>query len=233
MIVRCLDNDWESTIRLQKEISDLKRMAKKLSTGCLTMCFALTLIAYGSPRQRNGETQTLAKQYLATYEPQLRTTTDPTERFDRLTELAAAALSAAELKKANTYALALLEQAHSHKKHWNYGNAIHVAYLVLGRIALLSGDTKKAKQHLLDAGRTPGSPQLDTFGPNMMLAKELLEKGEREVVIQFFDLCGKFWENHRGRLEQWNGIVKQGGIPDFQANLFYRLEAWRVSIFRK
>jgi hypothetical protein len=182
--------------------------------------------------QTNVETQALAKLYLATYEPKLRTATDATDRFYRLTDLSAAALSAGELEKANTYALDLLKQAPAHKKDWNYGNAIHVGSLVLGRIAFLSGDINTAKQYLIDAGRTPGSPQLDTFGPNMRLAKELLEKGEREVVIQYFDLCAKFWENHNGRLERWKTIVKQGGVPDFGASLFHRLEAWRASILR-
>jgi hypothetical protein len=184
-------------------------------------------------QQSNDEIQVLAKQYLAKFEPQLRTTTDTNARFYLLSEIAPAAFAAGDLVKAKTYSLELLKQAALHKEDWNYGNAIHVGNLVLGRIALVSGDVNKAKQQLLEAGRTPGSPQLDTFGPNMMLAKELLEKGEREVVMQYFALCSKFWENHRGRLEQWKAVIQKGGIPDFQANLLYRLETWRISLMRK
>jgi hypothetical protein len=62
----------------------------------------------------------------------------------------------------------------------------------------------------------------------MRPAKELLEKGEGDVVIQYFDLCSKFWRNHRGRLEHWKSLAQKGEIPDFQANLFYRLESWRL-----
>ena len=47
------------------------------------------------------------------------------------------------------------------------------------------------------AGATPGSPQLDSFGPNMTLAKELLEKGQPDVVLHYFALCKNFWEDGR------------------------------------
>jgi hypothetical protein len=93
--------------------------------------------------------------------------------------------------------------------------------LILGRLALRSGDLKEAGEYLIEAGKTTGSPQLNSFGPNMTLAKELLEKGERDVVIEYFQLCAKFWRMHRGRLAEWESIVKGGGIPDFGANLRY------------
>jgi hypothetical protein len=76
------------------------------------------------------------------------------------------------------YAKNLLIQAESMKDNWNYGNAVHTANLVLGRIALADGDVEEAKCLLLLAGQTPGSPQLNSFGPDMLFAEELLEKGE-------------------------------------------------------
>ncbi len=54
----------------------------------------------------------------------------------------------------------------------------------------------------------------------MTLAKELLEKGEKDVVLEFFDLCARFWK-YQPRLSEWTATVKQGGIPDFGANLDY------------
>jgi len=76
-----------------------------------------------------------------------------------------------------------------------------------------------AKKYLLKAGKMPGSPQLDSYGPNMTLAKELLEKGEREVVIEYFQMCASFWDDDIDRLKNWMSIVQEGGIPDFGANL--------------
>jgi hypothetical protein len=55
----------------------------------------------------------------------------------------------------------------------------------------------------------------------MSLAKDLLEKGERNVVLEHFELCRKFWKMDRGRLDQWSQDVKAGKIPDFGANLVY------------
>jgi hypothetical protein len=48
-----------------------------------------------------------------------------------------------------------------------------------------NGDIEEAKKQLLLAGKTPSSPQLNSFGPNMILAKELLDKGEKDTVLHY------------------------------------------------
>lgn len=92
---------------------------------------------------------------------------------------------------------------------------------MLGRIALKEGKTEEAKQHLIAAGKSPGSPTMDTFGPNMSLARDLLKMGERDVVLQYFELCRAFWKDDFGKLNEWSRDVKAGKIPDFGANLVY------------
>lgn len=143
------------------------------------------------------------------------------ERFYALGEVAGAALNSGETVKAELYASELLQSAEKFKKDWNYGNALHKGNVILGRIALQHGDIVSAKQHLLAAGETPGSPQLDSFGPNMTLAKELLEKGERDVVLTYLESCAKFWKMGSDKLSEWRATVKGGGVPDFGANLMY------------
>ena len=123
--------------------------------------------------------------------------------------------------KARRLAEELLLVATGDRDYWDCGNAIHKANIVLGRVALREGDVDQAKYHLLQAGRTPGSPQLDSFGPNMILAKEMLEAGERETVLKYFTLCGKFWKMNFGKLDEWTQDVQRGEIPDFRANLLY------------
>lgn len=142
------------------------------------------------------------------------------EKSSLLIALAKSAIEEGEIERARGWALQLLSQGTTDKKDWNYGNAIHHGHIILGRIALLSGNLAEAKEHLIAAGETPGSPQLNSFGPNMTLAKELLEKGERDAVIRYFQLCTNFWKNH-SELDTWTAIVKGGGIPKFGANLAY------------
>ena len=143
------------------------------------------------------------------------------QRFYELGDLATAALEAGDAAKAAEYASELLQDAQTFKNDWNYGNAVHKGNIVLGRVALEHHDIAGAKQHLLLAGETPGSPQLDSFGPNMTLAKELLEQGEREVVISYLQSCEKFWKMGSDKLQSWIATVKAGGTPDFSANLAY------------
>ena len=146
---------------------------------------------------------------------------DPAEDFYKMTKAAPAAFQKGEFAKAAAVADALLVEAERWPRNWNYGNAVHVANLVLGRIALANDDRDKAVKFLIAAGKTPGSPQLNTFGPDMVFAKEMLQKGETEAVIAYLDLCGKFWEKRFEQLDEWKEQIARGEIPDFGANLRY------------
>ncbi len=141
------------------------------------------------------------------------------ERYYMLKDVARVALYAGELEKAKTYATELLDSAVEGVPDWNYGNAVHHGNLILGHAALIEGDLESAERYLIRAGKTPGSPQLNSFGPNMMLAEALLEAGRKETVIEYLKLCGKFWK--RGQVDKWIEVIKEGGIPKFGANLCY------------
>jgi hypothetical protein len=65
-----------------------------------------------------------------------------------------------------------------------------------------------------------GGGTLSSFGPNMTLAKELLEKGESATVLQYFELCRKFW-TFSNRMDPWIEAIHKGQVPDFGANLNY------------
>jgi tetratricopeptide (TPR) repeat protein len=146
---------------------------------------------------------------------------DDEHRFYELGALATSAFEAGETATAQKYASELLISAPKFKNDWNYGNALYEGNVVLGRLALERGDIAGAKEHLLAAGQTPGSPQLDSFGPNMTLAKELLEKGEREVVLTYLQSCVSFWKMGGDKLQAWIATIRGGGTPDFGTNLHY------------
>ena len=143
------------------------------------------------------------------------------ERWVALSDAALLNGEAGSISKAQTYADEVLAAAPKHSRDWNYGNALHKGNLALGLVALKQGHVEKAKEKLLAAGRTPGSPQLNSFGPNMVLAKRLIELGERDVVLTYFDLCRQFWKMDFGKLTEWKESVRNGGTPDFGANLYY------------
>jgi tetratricopeptide (TPR) repeat protein len=138
-----------------------------------------------------------------------------------LTNLPAMAFDAGDIRKARAYAERLLDASKSERGGWNYGNAVHKANLILGRVAVAEGRLPDAVTFLRAAGATPGSPQLNSFGPNMSLAKDLLERGETESVLAYFEACRVFWKMGGSRLDAWRQDVEAGRIPNFGANLRY------------
>jgi hypothetical protein len=112
-----------------------------------------------------------------------------------ISQLATSALEAGEVQKAQVWALEALDDTKNAKSDWSVADSVHHAHIILGRIALRSGDLTEAK--------------------------ELLEKGERDAVIDYFQKCASFWKNDRGQLMQWAATVREGGIPNFGANLAY------------
>lgn len=152
---------------------------------------------------------------------ELRAAKTDEERFYFLGVAAKEAFKAGDYREAGDYARQLEALTPKFRSNWNYGNAIQDYHLVLGRLAVRDGKIGEAKTYLLAAGAGPGSPQMDTFGPNLSLAKDLLGQGETEVVLQYFEMCRRFWKMHRSRLDQWKAEVEAGKTPDFGANLLY------------
>lgn len=162
----------------------------------------------------------IAKQALAAFEDALSIKLDDVIRFWMLPEIAQAACDAGEPDKARAYAVELLEKASEPGYfYWRNGNAVHYGNLVLGRLALHSGDIQAANAYLLEAGKTTGSPVLSTAGPNMLLAYELLRLGETQTVIQYLQLCSEFWQSPDHQAEKWAYEIQRGQIPDFGINL--------------
>ena len=145
----------------------------------------------------------------------------PTGEYSNLDSLAKMAFAAGDLVKATKYAEALLKEAPLHPQTWNYGNAVFDGNQILGRIAVQNGHLDEAKQYLLESGKTRGSPQLDSFGPGMWLAKDLLDQGEKDTVLAYFMECAVFWKTGGPKLTQWSKEVAMGTTPAFGGNLGY------------
>jgi hypothetical protein len=102
---------------------------------------------------------------------------------------------------------------------WNYANIINTANTVLGRVALREKNIEEAKRYLLLSAETIGSPQLNSFGPSFILARELLQKKEKEAVLHYLDRITLFWTNStthskNQKLKQWKQTILTDGIPE-------------------
>lgn len=53
---------------------------------------------------------------------------------------------------------------------WNHGNLLHHAHVLRGKVSFAEGNLPAAAVELVAAGNVPGSPQLDSFGPDLSLA---------------------------------------------------------------
>jgi hypothetical protein len=145
---------------------------------------------------------------------------DAITRNPLLPRMARAAFAANEFALAESLANEALEAAH-HGIFWWTGDAIHQGNIVLGRLALRESKPDAAKRYLLAAGRTPGSGNLGSLGPNMALAKDLLDLGETATVLEYLESCTQFWIGNRGKLAEWLALVRAGLKPDFGPNLGY------------
>jgi hypothetical protein len=184
-----------------------------------------------APKERQ-ERYASALKYLEEFSPLLqseirRRPDDPFLKFEQDVlndNLSVAALEAGHLDLATALAQAILE-GNTNRTEWSYGNKIFNANTVLGRVALRKGDRESAVKYLLESGRTPGSPQLNSIGPTFVLDRELLEIGQKTAVLQHLDLVGQFWGNPN-REDAAPAAIRQKMDAD-HARLLAR---WRKSI---
>ena len=160
---------------------------------------------------------------LAKAEEEIRAAENDYWRLRPLGAAAMASVDVGDYARAKCYADDLLRlSVELFSKENPDDDSTHKGNLVLGRLALRGGNVEAAKSYLLKSAMVEGSPVLGSFGPNMTLAKELLEKDERQIVLEYFDLCAKFWEPGRDKqLKKWKSQVEAGKTPDFGANLVY------------
>ena len=116
---------------------------------------------------------------------------------------------------------------------------------VLGRIAADAGQMAEARRRLIESATAlpyafgpeitktqpweepfpklpwKASPQRDSFGPDMSLARFMLEKGDKETVLKYLDLCDKFWTLGGDKLTLWRKQINADEMPDFGSNLGY------------
>jgi hypothetical protein len=152
-------------------------------------------------------------------------------------KLTRTAFWAVEYRQAKTYAREWLETAQQmesspapatqnqrHTRAADRGHAIHDANMILGEIALSEGRTKEATGFLIEAGKVTNGWTLTSYGPDLTLVNDLLNLGESQAVLTFFDECDVFWTTGRDRLAQWRKAVQAGQKPDFGSGFHFRFQ---------
>jgi tetratricopeptide (TPR) repeat protein len=154
---------------------------------------------------------------LSHLEEAYRLSADDAGRAIVLVDLAKAAFDAGERARAARAAEELLRVT---AKPFD-AKCAHAGHTLLGRLALRDGNVEEAKRHLRAAGealaRMEGARH---FLPSeLWLAKELLERGERGLVVDYLRTCSTGWHdpNHCG--EVWAVAIERGEMPDFGRHL--------------
>lgn len=152
-----------------------------------------------------------AKERLASWEDRIEGV-GPRIRYQGLPLAAKLAYEAGDFSKAEAYARELLAAADREPK-WPQGTARHYGHSVLGLIALRGGRVEEAKEHLRLSGKVPEDGTLGSFGPDLALARELLDRSEKTAVLEFLEDCRAFWRLENGRLAMWKQMIVEGKHP--------------------
>lgn len=154
-----------------------------------------------------------AKESEFSWNPNNQFVTARLSRFYSLDDKITEAYKANDFDRVKELAKENLELATVYRCNWNFGNAIHDTNRVLGLVSLKSGDIDAAADFLLEAGKSTGSPQLDTFGPELDLANELLQLGKVDAVKSYLKDIKRFWEMDNGQVDIWLSEIEKGGKP--------------------
>jgi tetratricopeptide (TPR) repeat protein len=93
--------------------------------------------------------------------------------------------------------------------------AVQRANTILGRVALRANDITSAKRYLLDSVDSGAERDIGLSGPMLVLAKELIERGEREAVLEYLQDCLALWPRGEAILRIWIAEIQEGKTPNF------------------
>jgi tetratricopeptide (TPR) repeat protein len=122
----------------------------------------------------------------------------------------------ANLAEAKSAASSLVEFALQRAQRADIRNhSVHLGNTRLGNIAVRQGDTKTAISYLDKSTVISDSVLLSEAGPDLSLARKLLEEGEIEAVLRFISQCERFnfEPRHKRVLKYWREKIGAGEMP--------------------
>ncbi len=180
---------------------------------CLLLTFAIFASSPLFACDENVACDKCAKESEFSWNPSNQFVTARLSRFYSLDDKITEAFKANDFVKVKELAKENLDLATVYRCNWNFGNAIHDTNRVLGLVSLKNGDIDAAVGYLLKAGKSTGSPQLDTFGPELDLANELLQLGKVDAVTSYLKDIKSFWEMNNGQIDTWLAEIEKGEKP--------------------
>jgi hypothetical protein len=195
------------------EIGDVSRLIVKFLSVILCASFCLNTVHLFAG-ENNLPCDKCAKESEFSWNPDNQYVTPRLERFYRLEEMVRAAYESRDEAELSARANEYLDLASIYRCNWNYGNAVHDANRYLGLASLRSGNVEQAVMFLLRSGKSTGSPQLNSFGPDLNLAGELLKQGQVGPVRAYLVDVKRFWKMDNGQIDQWLAALERGERPE-------------------
>lgn len=106
-------------------------------------------------------------------------------RFYRLKNWAMSKYLEGDQEYALQLANELLMVATNYEESWNYGNALHWGHTIKGLVLFDNGEFSSAQKELFLSIKVPLSPQLEYFGPQMILVNRFNKNLRNKYLKKF------------------------------------------------
>ena len=140
--------------------------------------------------------------------------TDDKGRSYLFGELAACAYNVGLDRSSVRLALISVNAAQPSRGSDGFDDPLHEANILLGRMAMRSGDSQQAARYLLNAANICQSEHPEPLGPDVVLAGELLGAGEKDAVADYFTTCASHWAEGGAMLAGWADDIQHGKTPE-------------------
>ena len=202
-IIQLIDSYQPSMVNVDREPSDAKRIEIAEHTRQKLNSFRPRIHSISDCAARYSVAGSLLKK-LSGY-----------SRYLFLTDVAIYAYESELYSQSEIYAKELLHLANAFQKDQDHGNAVHYGNIVLGLVALERKDAELARYYLLQATTSSGSSEIERFGPDFTLARQMIEENEFIAVIDYLNLCRPLWTKGNSQIDQWIALLNENQIPDF------------------
>ena len=145
---------------------------------------------------------------------------DEADRYFKMPRAGVAAYMLGSYDKARDLAEEMKALPSEYARSWNDGNLIYYSNWISGMLELDAGFVQASKHYLVLSGECGGSPQLNSFGPNMRLAKRLLNEGEADVFLAFLDSIEIFWKSGGNWITVWRSQIANNRMPNCLMHIF-------------